>query len=134
MAWREPFLWTNMAQDLSSTKRYLIPLFWVRRDNCQAYMIQHPNLLFDKELWYFSERSFQTTTKVVCMVLFWFFSCCLFFFFFNFLCGCLFCFISFPWVQTKINVKASLPSTEISVLTNFGGEKKYNEAFQSVYF
>ena len=30
--------------------------------------------------------------------------------------------------------RASLPSTEISVLTNFGGEKKYNEAFQSVYF
>ena len=27
----------------------LIPLFWVRRDNCQAYMIQHPNLLFEKE-------------------------------------------------------------------------------------
>ena len=91
-----------MAQDLSSTKRYLIPLFWVRRDNCLAYMIQHPNLLFEKELWYFSERSFQTTTKVVCMVFLGFFSCCLFCFVFNFWCCCLFCFVSFPWVQTKV--------------------------------
>lgn len=38
-----------------------IPLFLVRRDNWQAYMIQHPNLLFEKGLWYFSERSFQTS-------------------------------------------------------------------------
>lgn len=95
-----------MAQDLSSTKRYLIPLFWVRRDNCQAYMIQHPNLLFEKELCYFSERSFQTTTKVVCMVFFLVFrSLSVFFFFFffvNFLSGCLFCFVSFPWVQTRV--------------------------------
>ena len=65
-----------MAQDLSSTKRYLIPLFWVRRDNCLAYMIQHPNLLFEKELWYFSERSFHYVwyflgfSVVVCFVLF----------------------------------------------------------------
>ena len=67
-----------------------------------AYMIQHPNLLFEKELWYFSERSFQTTTKVVCMVFLGFFSCCLFCFVFNFWCCCLFCFVSFPWVQTKV--------------------------------
>ena len=25
-----------------------------------------------------------------------------FFFFFNFLFGCLFCYVSFPWVQTKV--------------------------------
>ena len=29
------------------------------------------------------------------------FSWCLFFFF-NFLFGCLFCYVSFPWVQTKV--------------------------------
>ena len=84
-----------MAQDLSSTKRYLIPLFWVRRDNCQAYMIQHPNLLIEKELCYFSERSFQTTTKVVCMVFFWFFSCCLFCFVFFLIFGVVVCFVLF---------------------------------------
>ena len=84
-----------MAQDLSSTKRYLIPLFWVRRDNCQAYMIQHPNLLFEKEFLNFSERSFQTTTKVVCVFFFFFF------FFFVWLLV-LFCFVSFAWVQTKV--------------------------------
>ena len=86
-----------MAQDLSSTKRYLIPLFWVRRDNCQAYVIQHPNLLFEKESWYFSERSFQTTTKVVCVVFLGGFSVVVCFLF-----GCLFCYVSFPWVETKV--------------------------------
>ena len=91
-----------MAQDLSSTKRYLIPPFWVRRDNCQAYMIQHLNLLFEKEVWYFSEMSLQTTTKVVCVVCFLGVFQLLSGFFFNFLFGCLFCYVSFPWVQTKV--------------------------------
>ena len=40
----------------------------------------------------------------LCGILGGFFSCCLFFFFFffNFLFGCLFCYVSFPWVQTKV--------------------------------
>ena len=95
-----------MAQDLSSTKRYLIPLFWVGRDNCHAYMIQHPNLLFEKELCYFSERSFQTTTKVVCMVFFWFFGCCLFFSFFFLLIFCLVvCFVLFRFHGFKLELR-----------------------------
>ena len=96
-----------MAQDLSSTKRYLIPLFWVRRDNCQAYMIQHPNLLFEKELCYFSERSFQTTTKVVCMVFFLVFRLLsVFFFFFFLLIFCLVvCFVLFRFHGFKLELR-----------------------------
>ena len=58
-----------MAQDLSSTKRYLIPLFWVRRDNCLAYCgIFRKGLSKPPQkwcVWYFLSFS-----VVVCFVLF----------------------------------------------------------------
>ena len=68
-------------------------------------MIQHPNLLFEKEFMNFSERSFQTTTKVVCVFFFSVFQLLSVFFCFVlfFLIFCLVvCFVSFAWVQTKV--------------------------------